>query len=388
MMKKRFLLLCAGVAFYGAVPVFAEHPKVGVEAETSQLVGTYAALVSDAYNVAHKDALTLQKAIKGFLENPDEKTLKAAKDAWLFSRLSYGRTEAFRFYEGPIDGVGADGQEGPEGRLNAWPLDEAYIDYVEGNKQAGLVNNATFEITKDSISGKNQENDEAEVATGYHAIEFLLWGQDLSLDGPGVRPVSDYSKVPENERRRLYLKTVTDLLVDDLKFLSDSWAPGDDNYGTKFLGDPEAVKKIITGLATLSGFELASERMATALDSGDQEDEHSCFSDNTHNDFISNAQGIYDVYFGLKDGLPQAGALHDVLLEKDQGLAEKIKGQLENTQVLIEGLPFPIDREILASEKESEGRKKMEAVIASLQKQADLFKEAGALLGVEITISE
>jgi len=351
-----------------------------VQANTTEIVQEYAALVYDNYTKTHADAVALQTAINAFLDNPNDETQNAAKQTWLISRDSYGQTEAFRFYEGPIDFADENGNEGPEGRLNAWPLDEAYIDYVQGNEKAGLVNNAGVDITKASLTDTNQADDEAEVSTGYHAIEFLLWGQDLSLDSAGQRPASDYAKTPENERRRKYLKVVTDLMVDDLAFLMKEWAPAQDNFAKGFLQDEGALSKIMTALATLSGFELASERMATSLDSGDQEDEHSCFSDNTHNDFIMNQQGIMNVFFST--------GIYEYLKERENDLAEALENQILDTHKMLKELPFPIDREILATPKGSASRAKMEETVTALQNQADLFKKAGGALGITVSINE
>jgi len=373
-MKKTFLTVAMGVsvlAFTGTA-----HAKTDV----NTIVQNYADLVHKDYTRTYDDALKLQKAIDVLLAKPTDKTLEQAKKAWLASRDTYGQTEAFRFYEGPIDFVDAEGNEGPEGRLNAWPLDEAYIDYVQGNPKAGLVNNEGVEITKASLTDKNQADDEAEVSTGYHAIEFLLWGQDLSLETPGTRPVSDFADTPENKRRRDYLKVVTDLLVDDLKFLVGEWTPKQDNFAKNFVQDKDALSKIMTALATLSGFELASERMATSLDSGDQEDEHSCFSDNTHNDFIYNNQGVMNVFF--------SAGIYEHLKEKNHDLAEELEHQILDTQKLLKALPHPVDREILSTPEGSEARTQMEAAVTSLQKQADLFKKAGNALGIEVSINE
>ncbi len=382
-MKKTILTLAVGVSLgVSSGMAYAEdkHDHVHDDVTVESVISSYAELVHTNYDAAYNDALKLQKAIDAFLAEPNDDTLNAAKQAWLVSRNSYGLTEAFRFYEGPIDFADEEGNEGPEGRLNAWPLDEAYIDYVKGNDKAGLVNNPDIAITKEALTDKNQANDEAEVSTGYHAIEFLLWGQDLSLESAGMRPVSDYAKTKGNKRRRQYLKVVTDLLVDDLIFLSQEWTPDQDNYAKKFVQDKDALSKILTALATLSGFELASERMATALDSGDQEDEHSCFSDNTHNDFIYNAQGIMNVFFNA--------GIYEYLETKDHDLAEELEHQILDTKKLLAALPHPIDREILSTPADSEARKKMELAIASLQKQADLFKKAGTVLGIEVSINE
>lgn len=377
-MKKTLLTLAIGVSFIG----FNTAAHANTEAQTSahHVVEKYAALVHHDYSAAHHDAVELQKAIDAFLAAPTDETLETAKNAWLVSRDSYGQTEAFRFYEGPIDFADAEGNEGPEGRLNAWPLDEAYIDYVHGNEQAGIVNNTGLEITAESLTDKNQADDEAEVATGYHAIEFLLWGQDLSLETAGQRPVSDYTDTPENTRRRAYLKTVTDLLVSDLGGLVNAWTPDHDNFAKSFIQDQDALSKIMTALATLSGFELASERMATALDSGDQEDEHSCFSDNTHNDFIQNQQGIINVY--KKTGL------YEHLKASDETLANELDAKLEEAQNILKSLPYPIDREILSTPEDSASRAKMETAITALQNQADLFKKAGTTLGITVSINE
>ncbi len=49
----------------------------------------------------------------------------------------------------------------------------------------------------------------------------------------------------------------------------------------------EAIGRMVNGMAILAGFECMSERLGVALDSGDQEDEHSCFSDTTKQDFVN-----------------------------------------------------------------------------------------------------
>ena len=351
--------------------------------ESAQVLETYAKLVHANYTACYETALVLQEAVTAFLELPNEQTLTAAKQAWLASRIPYGQSEAFRFYEGPIDGP-----EGREERLNSWPLNEAYIDYVRGLPYAGIIADKAIPITEGAIVQKNQADDEADVSTGYHALEFLLWGQDLSLDGPGSRPVSDYiGDEPATERRRAYLRIVTDLLVKDLKYLVDSWAPVKGSYAVRFkqLDGQEAFSKILTGLATLSGFELASERMAVPLDSGDQEDEHSCFSDNTHNDLIYNALGIRNVYLGTYAEF-QGQGLNSLVAKLDPTLNQRILKQLETTQNAVEAIDAPIDRKVLATEADSAARQQMEAAIRSLQTQAELFKTLGTVLGANVEV--
>ena len=101
-----------------------------------EAVEHYAAGVEAAYQASLASATELDVDIDAFVADPTDETLEAAKQAWLTARDDYGLTEAFRFYGGPIDNE----ETGPEGRINAWPLDEAYIDYVEGDETAGVVN--------------------------------------------------------------------------------------------------------------------------------------------------------------------------------------------------------------------------------------------------------
>ncbi len=372
-----FLMLGAG----------AVHAAPATEASAKEFAKTYAQVAFLSYKDAADTAAQLEEKIEALVDGPSEANLKAAKDAWLASRIPYGQTEAFRFAEGPIDGTNAQGVEGPEGRINAWPLNEAYIDYVKDNPKAGIIQNMEIAISDDTLTAKNQAEDEADVTTGYHAIEFLLWGQDFSADGPGSRPVADYTAGnPVNERRQKYLEETAELLVKDLSHVAEAWAPDADNYRKTFvsLDSNEVLTRALTSLATLSGFELASERIATALDSGDQEDEHSCFSDNTHVDFIMNARSIDNIYYG-RYGSYQGTGLDAIARVVDMDLARKIDVQLADTRTIVEGIKPPIDQ-ILASPAGSEGRKQLESLVKSLQAQAELFKQLGTKMGLTIAI--
>lgn len=349
-------------------------------------VGGYAELVYDSYKASHEGAVKLQKAVTAFLAKPTTENLAAARIAWVNARIPYLQTEAFRFYDGPID-IDAKGEEGPEGHINAWPLNEAFIDYVKGAAKSGIVNNPKIKITADSILENDQVDDEADVTTGWHAIEFLLWGQDFSVTGPGNRPASDYAAGKgNNDRRRLYLKTVTDQLVGNLSGLADAWAPGKDNYAKTFqaLDQREALGRVFAGLASLAGHELMSERLQVALDSGDQEDEHSCFSDTTRNDFIYDIRGMRNVWYGDSQGKDRPG-LDALLAAQDPALALRIAGLINKSEAYAAALPQPFDS-VLVSAKDSPERKNAEALAASLKDLADGFADAGAKLGVLVVI--
>ena len=381
----QIFLICLGVTSVpGAMPGSASGGGGGSPLES--YVSTYAHLVYENYLDSWDRAQRLSSAIDSLLDNPNAQTLEAARMAWLASREPYGQTEAFRFYGGPIDYFDEEaGGEGPEGRMNSWPLDEAYIDYVIGNPSAGIINDATIVLDGETILGLNQNDDDRFVSTGYHAIEFLLWGQDLSLDTAGNRPAGDFvAGFLANDRRRDYIKMVTAQLVKDHEFLANEWAPGRDNFATEFemLPPQAALGQILAGLLTLVEFELASERLGVALDSGDQEDEHSCFSDNTHNDFIYNARGVENVYFGRYSSYQGVG-LDELVRELDPDLDKKMKFAIEETRLLLEGIHVPFDA-MLASPTGSAGRTQAEAAFVSLMRQGELIKEVGLLFGLAV----
>jgi putative iron-regulated protein len=161
------------------------------------------------YGDALATAQALDKAPShALIATPSQVTLDAARTAWKAARVPYQQTEAYRFGNPIVDDW--------EGRVNAWPLDEGLIDYVDGAYGTESDQNALYtanviankeieidgkkvdasKITPEFLSGSLQEAGgiEANVATGYHAIEFLLWGQDLNGTGPGAgnRPFTDY----------------------------------------------------------------------------------------------------------------------------------------------------------------------------------------------------
>ena len=343
-------------------------------------IEAYVDLVYRAYEKAHDDAKAMKSAIEAFLAVPSDETLKAARQAWVAARPAYLRTEAFRFYDGPIERV--------EGSINSWPVNEAYIDYVDGDPKSGLINDPAADLDTDDLEALNQKQDEADVTIGWHAIEFLLWGQDLSATGPGNRPYTDYvAGQGNNDRRRLYLQHVTDELVHELEELAESWeADEKQSYAAKFLSLPprEAIGRMVNGMAILAGYEFMSERLAVALESGDQEDEQSCFSDTTKQDFIADLEGIRQVWTGDSDGATRPG-LDDLVFNIDSATADKVTALFADTEAKVKALGEPWDQ-VLASPKDSPGRKAAEDLVTSLQALSDGLAAAGNKLGVLVLV--
>ena len=354
----------------------------------NSLANSYANLVSHYYNEVSLSTQEMHNAIIKFVQAPDNNSLTNAKNKWIAARSIYGITEAFRFYGGPIDGVNKYGEEGPEGLINAWPLNEAYIDYVKGSSNAGIINNLSLEINNDTIIAANMSEDDADVSSGWHAIEFLLWGQDFSLEKAGIREASDY--LPTNEiniRRRAYLVATSALLLEHINWLSMEWL--ENGEGRKaFLNKNDPGGAILTGIATLAGFELSSERIATALDSGDPEDEHSCFSDQTHNDVKANFNGIINVYLGKGlNGESFSPSISEFVAKNNLKLHENILEIINETNISINNITVPFDK-MLSEPKNGPGREAAEKTVSNLLVLAKNFKEAGKDLNWEVIIAE
>ena len=377
------LAMALGLPLTHTAAVAATPTSASTEAAVSAqgVARHYAALVYANYSDTLAAAKDMQTTIAAFLKAPSAEGLDKARKAWLDAREFYGQTEAFRFYGGPIDD-----ENGPEGQINAWPLDEAYVDYVEGKPEAGMVNNPKVKITKAALIEANEQGGEENISAGWHAIEFLLWGQDQSETGPGNRSFEDYvaGKGKNAERRAQYLNAATQLLVDDLGTLVKAWKPQSKNYRAQFeKGGKESVRKIIVGLGSLSRGELSGERMEVALNSQDQEDEHSCFSDNTHRDVVGNATGIQNVWLGQykqRDGQMLKGpSLRDLVAASDPALADKTSEQIATSVKSAESIPAPFDRAIVAG---SAGRPAIEGTVASLVEQSKLLVQAANAVGI------
>tara|TARA_B100000809_G_scaffold72260_1_gene69974 strand:- start:2939 stop:4171 length:1233 start_codon:yes stop_codon:yes gene_type:complete len=354
----------------------------------------YANIVYANYKDSYDKAVELKTALVSFTNAPSAANLATAKQSWLDAREPYGQTEAFRFASGPIDDA-----NGPEGQLNAWPLDEAYIDYTSSSSTSGIINDvSTYPTISGSIlDGLNEQGGEANISIGYHAIEFLLWGQDdanTSLQTSGNRPFTDFivGSGPGNEQRRKdYLLAVADLLLDHLDLMVKAWETGNsNNYRASFIALPNntMLQYILTGIGTLSKAELAGERMFVALTNQDQEDEHSCFSDNTHRDIILNAQGIRNVYTGSytkTDGSVVSGtSLKDLITQINTTIEGEMNVLSLATISNTSAMPVPFDNAL--TQESVGGSGPIMTAILSLQNQGDKISEMADAFGLTISI--
>lgn len=315
------------------------------EASPAAAARVYADIALAGYEDSLLRARALQQAVADLITAPSPATLDAARTAWKESRIPYMQTEVFRFGNTVVDDW--------EGRVNAWPLDEGLIDYVAGHPDAvNVIANRTLlingmTVTADPIDARlledvlhEAEGIETNVATGYHAIEFLLWGQDLNGTGPGAgeRPATDFDPARctggNCDRRAAYLRTAVDLLVRDLAWMSGAWEEGGAARTALVSQDAEGImRSIVTGLGNLAAGELAGARMQVGLELHDPEEEHDCFSDNTHESHYWDAVGLRNVYLAqyqrIDGSLVTGPSLSALVRAVDPGLDQQLREDID-----------------------------------------------------------
>ena len=392
-------------------PAAAPAPSYD-EARARLVINHYADLALAAYSDALSEARELRGQIDALLAQPNEQTLAAARQAWRDARVPYMQTEVFRFGNAVVDEW--------EGQVNAWPLDEGLIDYVDDNYQAVMGNPGAraniiasqslkigeqqldlSELNADLLASLNElGGSEVNVATGYHAIEFLLWGQDLNGTdaGAGERPATDFATGDNatgghNDRRRDYLTVVTDLLIRDLEAMVAEWQPGQDNYRAELVADSveNGLRKMLFGMGSLSLGELAGERMKVALAAHSPEDEHDCFSDNTHFSHFYNAKGIENVYLGdyqrVNGDTLSGPSLSDLVAASEPQLDEALKADLDASeaalQALVDSAASGVHFDQLIAPGNAEGAAIVNGAIDALVEQTTRIEKAALVLDIQ-----
>ncbi|MEM8576691.1 MAG: imelysin family protein [Pseudomonadota bacterium] len=371
---------------------------------------------ADIAQAKYEDSLTTAKALQGAVDtliaSPSAEALQAAKTAWLAARVPYQQSEVYRFGNAIVDDW--------EGKVNAWPLDEGLIDYVDAsyggatdeNEYAVLnvVANVSFtlsgtdvdaaQITPALLKNDLHEADavESNVATGYHAIEFLLWGQDLNGHGPGAgnRPWTDYAAGDactngNCDRRGDYLKAATDLLVTDLEWMASQWTDGGAARAALMEDEAAGISAILTGMGSLSYGEQAGERMKLGVMLNDPEEEHDCFADNTHNSHFYDALGIRNVYLGSYtriDGSVVSGpSLSQLVAAADSGVDAELTTKLNATMLEMSEMKTAAEAGFSYDMMLERGNEAGEALIMgavnALVDQTRSIERAVAVLGVD-----
>jgi putative iron-regulated protein len=404
--RKLFAAAMAGAT------VLAANASADPAPDVSAVIKGYADIAEASYADAAAGAHGLKTAVETLIKEPTDANLKAARQAWVAARVPYMQTEGFRFGNKIVDDW--------ERRVNAWPLDEGLIDYVSTDYSnqassndlyaANVIANTsikiageevdTSKITRELLTDKLQEAGgvESNVATGYHAIEFLLWGQDLNGTGPGAgnRPATDYDVKNctggHCDRRAQYLQTATDLLVDDLAWMVEQWKP--DGAARKAVMEDNGQVGLVAlfkGLGSLSYGEMAAERMKLGLLIHDPEEEQDCFSDNTHNSLYYDAVGIKKIYLGSykrTDGTVVSGPSASDLVrakspETDKRTRAALDATIDRMVVIVKRAEAGEAYDQLIGEGNVEGNAIVEAAISALISQTKELERGIATLDLK-----
>jgi putative iron-regulated protein len=298
----------------------------------------YGEIIAQNYADNYSTAIILQNKINDFVASPSATSLNNARNAWLEARESYGQSEVARESGTAIDtdqsattswGIGSEGQ------INAWPIDEGYIDYIQagseayaGNFNGGIIADRTINITEELLKNSNEGGTGAtdkNISTGWHAIEFLLWGQDETApieDKAGQREFTDYTTAENADCRKQYLTTVTNILLNDLKV---TWAAGGAfrNYFNN-LEVNDAMTIMLTGATFIAGAELSEERMIIPVD-------------NTHRDVYTNAQGVFNVIYGRYASINGA-SFYELVRQTNPEQAKQLNDAYLNAKTKIDAI--------------------------------------------------
>ena len=410
-MLKKFKIFHLAAVVGLSLSTLAAH-SVSASTNARNVLETYANIALAKFQDSLSTAKALDSAIDNLISNPNESTLNAAKSAWIEARVPYQQTEVYRFGNAIVDDW--------EGRVNAWPLDEGLIDYVDESYGSESDENSLYTVnvianTSLTVNGRTvdasvitptllsdtlheAEEVEANVATGYHAIEFLLWGQDLNGTGmgEGARQATDYSITNCSggncERRAEYLKAASDLLLFDLEEMVDNWKDSGAARVSLMQNEQAGLVAILTGMGSLSYGELAGERMKLGLLLNDPEEEHDCFADNTHNSHYFDQIGIRNVYSGHYkrfDGTVVMGpSIGDLVEEVDADLHAELTSKLNETVNAMAAMKARAESieayDQMIGEGNVAGNAVVQAAIDSLVAQTRPIERAVAALGLGI----
>lgn len=384
-----------GFTTLGFVPVMAQDSTTDALDADAVTAGAVIETYADIGQASYKDALgtaeLLRVAIEDLLNNPTEEMLDVAREAWQMARSPYEQSQLF-VHANPLISQWT-------GRVNAWPVDVDYLDKVsstpDSQSSAGMTATRISEL---HFAGGNQES----VASGYHAIEYLLWGSDTSgaeekgvEEGAGQRAATDYDlENCTNEDCALrgeYLYASVNLLIDDLNEMAGHWSVTGE-IRRALMADPDlGIAMMIKGMGSLSYGELAGARLLNSVQSNDPHSELDQFSNNSHVAYLLNARGMVSVYFGeyfsSERELTTGASLADLLEQTDPDLDEEFRValglSLARMRLMIEYARDEEAFDLMIGEGNEEGSSRIFAVIDALVAQTEILERMSEALNVK-----
>ncbi|AKK20274.1 peptidase [Candidatus Liberibacter africanus] len=378
----------------------------------ADVLHNYATIAHAKYEDSVIYARILDSAIETLISNPNKKNLENARLQWIKARIPYQQSEVYRFGNQNIDML--------DKKVNSWPLDEGLIDYVNSSypkenddndlSTANIIANSKIftkgteinvsTISPDLLRKLHRANGiDTNITTGYHVIEFLLWGQDLKTNvrESGTRPYTDFDikncTGGHCQRRIEYLKVVSKMLVSDLEEMMKAWEPNGEATKNLMQDIDAGLNSIITGMTSLSYNELAGERMNLSLILHDPKQEIDGFSDNTHASYINNVIGIISSYTGeyirMSGEKIRGPSIADLISHSNKNLSQEIRDKFSNTikdfYILKNRAEYLENYDQMISDNNPEGNKIVRNIIDDLITQTESLKKLRIALDLKQT---
>ena len=143
-------------------------------------------------------------------------------------------------------------------------------------------------------------------------------------------------------------------------------------------------------MGSLSYGELAGERMKLGLMLHDPEEEHDCFSDNTHNSHYYNVVGIKNVFLGeyktIDEKVVSGPSISSLLSSADNALNKKTKKSINKTlksmKKIVKSANSGKTYDMLIAEGNEKGNKLIQNAVDSLIEQSKNIELAAVALNI------
>ena len=348
-------------------------------------VSNYSNIAEAASRSALSQGRILKEAISAFVKDPKAETHLLAKVSWMQARLPFLQSEFSRMIveRGEVN-------HDISNLLNGWPIDPGLIDYTAKVPGENIINNKEKypSITTELLRSINLKAGKSGFTTGYHVIEFLLWGEDSERSSSGKRSFKDYDKSNSElaKRRADYLVACCDLLIEDLENLVSEWDHESKNNlraHLESMPSDQAIRKILRMVSVLADG-LAESQIGSIISKESVFKEQSTFSDTTHFDFLHTVAGISNLaagaYVGLDGKLQVLGlGLIGLAEQAPNARAEKIRSLINDAMKSAQAFKGPFDQ-FNQDEKNVTGSEKSTITLKALSESLHAFaKEINAL---------
>ncbi len=380
-MKTRFSPLAAALGFFAFT-----LPTPGAESVTAaNFARTYVDIAFQTYSDAAAAAAQLKEAAATLKREPNALSLAYIRLAWVEARAPFLQAEVFGFADGPIDSGEKPAVSAINGAVNP--------DFIDGAKASILVDTASYPVIDATLlASLNGKGGAGNVATGFHALEFLLWGPRGNANGAGRRPFTDFlADSPMGARRADYVVACAEILSSQLDALAAEWNPETTaGYRASFLKLPaDTVQgRVLDSVATLAGVELAGKRLGKPLESGDGAVAESPFSNLTQLDVLHPAAGIANIMAGAYLGTDrdsgmrvQGTGLIAVVEARDAKQGAALREAVNKVILAARALQGPFDLAVAAGEGDPNRKTFVDCATALESLAAEAKSARDAILG-------